>query len=364
MNREFLQLAHTYLPKHRVGGWLMSEKLDGQRAYWDGGITRGMAKGSIPWANTAKDARLLKEQISTGLWSRYGNVIHADPDWLDQLPHIPLDGELYNSDLSRQQLMSIIKCHEPDLRWEKVQYHCFDMPAYESVFRDGRINNPNFKLIMHNVMGWLAESGLLATGSLDYRPDPKTPFETIYYLLKKWCAGVAIAHRQVQLPFQTNAAIGLLEQETARIVANGGEGMVVRSPSGVWTPKRVRTILKVKPTDDAEAVVTGYTTGRVGVEGKHLGRMGALITEYQGKRLELAGFRDSERGLIATPPKDDSDPLAEASLWAERHPGEDTPPWIMNPKFPRGTIVTFRYRGKSDDGIPQEARYWRVRNEY
>jgi len=361
-NREFLQLAHTYLPKHRVGGYFMSEKLDGQRAYWDGGITRGLAKKSIPWANTAKDSRLLKEQVSTGLWSRYGNVMHAPPEWLDTLPRLPLDGELYSRELSRQQLMSIIKKHEPNEQdWMQVEYPCFDIPAYESVLRDGRINNNNFKLILSNCMSWLQENGLLGEGSLDYRPDPKTPFETVYYLLKKLCTGHAIAHVQVQLPFATQQAIAMLEQETARIVERGGEGMVVRAPGGIWTPKRVKTVLKVKPTDDAEAVVVGYTTGRVGKEGRHLGRMGALITEYNGHRLELSGVKDHERTLSVI----DTFGFEKkpASEWATEHPGEDCPGWITNNRFPIGSQVTFRYRGMSDDGIPSEARYWRPRRE-
>ncbi|MCH7649284.1 MAG: hypothetical protein IIA83_11860 [Thaumarchaeota archaeon] len=32
---------------------------------------------------------------------------------------------------------------------------------------------------------------------------------------------------------------------------------------------------------------------------------------------------------------------------------------IYNPKFPRGSIVTYRYRESTDDGLPKEARFWR-----
>lgn len=40
MKRQFLMLAHDYDPKkHSILGWYMSEKLDGLRAWWDGGIT-------------------------------------------------------------------------------------------------------------------------------------------------------------------------------------------------------------------------------------------------------------------------------------------------------------------------------------
>jgi len=359
MNREFLMLAHSYEPKHHVGGYFMSEKLDGRRMYWDGGITRGMAKAVIPWANTDKDSRLHAEQISTGLWSRYGNVIHAPDWWLNCLPRIPLDGEAYSGAL-RQDLMSITASHTPDIRWQQVQYFCFDMPAYERVFMDGRINNPNFKKVFQGIMGWINAAGLLVAGGLDYRPEIDTQFETTYFLLKKWLTGAtAIAHTQVQLPYQTDVAIQMLEDETARIVACGGEGMIVRAPGGLWVPKRVRTVLKVKPLKDAEGVVTGYTAGC----GKHLGRMGALILDYQGKRLELSGFCDQERRLITSQLVKCSDPTGKAQEWAIEHPGEDVPEWIESAQFLRGTMVTFKYRGMSKDGIPQEARYWRKRYE-
>ena len=46
--REFLQLAKSYNPeKNKIAGWYLSEKLDGTRCFWDGGITRGMDIATI-----------------------------------------------------------------------------------------------------------------------------------------------------------------------------------------------------------------------------------------------------------------------------------------------------------------------------
>jgi len=114
--REFLQLAHTYKPeKHGIAGHWTSDKLDGQRCFWDGGVSRGVPKKNVPWANTAKDARYKIQPIATGLWSRYGNVIHAPDAWLDALPRCFLDGELWSTNLSyRQEISSIIKKLIPD----------------------------------------------------------------------------------------------------------------------------------------------------------------------------------------------------------------------------------------------------------
>src|SRR5581483_610585 len=100
-NREFLHLAHNYDPVHSgPAGWFLSEKLDGLRFYWDGGITRGLSVFDIPFANVERETANRaegsgNERVSTGLWSRYGKPIAA-PDWIiDQLMEIgcPLDGE-------------------------------------------------------------------------------------------------------------------------------------------------------------------------------------------------------------------------------------------------------------------------------
>ena len=83
MRREFLQLANKFkVGKHNPAGMWVSEKLDGARVFWDGGITRGMATTSVPWANIwdPKKPGELKKKIkpfATGLWSRYGNPIIA-----------------------------------------------------------------------------------------------------------------------------------------------------------------------------------------------------------------------------------------------------------------------------------------------
>ena len=73
-NREFLQLCEYFDPKRdEVFGWYVSEKFDGMRALWDGGITRGHVASDVPWGTES-------HRLSTGLWSRYGKVISA-PDW-------------------------------------------------------------------------------------------------------------------------------------------------------------------------------------------------------------------------------------------------------------------------------------------
>ena len=76
-------LAKKWDPdKHDPTGWLMSEKLDGVRAYWDG----------------------------CNLYSRNGRLF-SPPEWFKALlpEDMALDGELWTKRDDFQQVVSIIK---------------------------------------------------------------------------------------------------------------------------------------------------------------------------------------------------------------------------------------------------------------
>lgn len=90
-----------------VEGWLMSEKLDGVRALWDG------------------------HQIT----SRNGNIFVA-PDWfLAALPPCPLDGELWLGRGRFQAAAGIVRRKAPnDADWLALQYRVFDAPAHPGEF--------------------------------------------------------------------------------------------------------------------------------------------------------------------------------------------------------------------------------------
>jgi DNA ligase-1 len=163
-------------------------------------------------------------------------------------------------------------------------------------------------------------------------------------------SGVVFIHEQLKLPPEDGAAKRALESFLEGVLNKGGEGVIIRDPNAIWTPKRVNALLKYKPYRDAEAVITGFTSGRKTDKGsKHLGKIGALITDYKGKRLELSGLTDEERVFAG-----DVD-----SSYATDHPGEDMPEDTQGKHFKVGQTVTFKYRELSDDGIPKEARYWR-----
>lgn len=359
--KEFLHLAHRYSPKkHGIAGHYWSEKLDGQRCFWDGGVSRGIPKNLVPWANTAKDARYKERQIATGLWSRYGNVIHAPRYFLDNLPRVLLDGELWSPNkLLRQQIASIIKKINPNpLDWLQIQYYLFDSPAPEEMYSDRLIDNPNFKKFINGADCFIFYRDF----KFEWVSSNKV-FRTVYFKLKEFCQGnnTIFPVIQNQLDFSTFLAEKQIEFQLERIANDGGEGLIVRNPDSRWHPWRSHDMLKVKKLDDAEGMVIGYTSGKETDKGsKHLGRIGALIIDFEGKRLELAGLNDEERILIH---RESPFPKQSAFEWAEANPGKEVPENIESVLIPRGTVVTFQYRGLSKDGIPQEARYWRNRED-
>ena len=136
------------------------------------------------------------------------------------------------------------------------------------------------------------------------------------------------------------------------MLEQGGEGVVIRNPMSSWTPKRHKGLLKFKPFEDAEATIIGFTSGRETDKGSRLlGKIGALIVDYKGKRLELAGLTDAEREFLNP----------DMSRAAAEKPGEDMPEFFQGKHFKVGQTVTFIYRELTDEGMPKEARYFRER---
>lgn len=294
---EYTMLANK--AKDPTGFWWVSEKLDGCRAIWDGGISTGLPCSQVPYACTEKHR---KEKIATGLWSRYGQPIYAPEFMLAQLPKgTVLDGELYMGRGMFQATMSIVKKHNWTFDWNSIKYMVFDAPR--NFFMDRTITKP--KIYMVGVREWAIKHGWLDHG-MDQQAEIFKLIETLTTARPCWCQNV--------VQTWTDDWSKLLDT----VVSNNGEGLMLRR--GLWTPSRCDTLLKVKPFTEDVAVVVGHTAGM----GRCSGMMGALIVEWKGKTFELGtGFDDATR---TNPPK-------------------------------VGLAVEFAYRGLTDDGIPREARY-------
>lgn len=343
--REFVLLAHTYdVKKHSdISGWMLSEKLDGCRAFWDGGITRGKLCSEVAFANTEKDSRYLHQPRATGLWSRYGKAIQC-PDWfLDSLPPTPLDGELYAGRGGFQQLISTVKQLNPGPEWKNVTYQAFDIVPLRVIFSNGEINNTNFKKTFNGIS--TSQGYMMAQTVMGFR-------DVCIHMRKMEQNSVFKVHTQIELPYNPSKALNKLDEALEAVISVGGEGVMLRHPMSLWAPQRSHQLLKVKPMLDSEAIVIGYVWGRETTLGsKLLGSMGALIVTWHGHQFELSGFTDAERTMMR-------DGAWAYSIGAA-NPGRVVDRDVENPMFPRGSKVTFRYRELTDKGIPKEARYWR-----
>ncbi len=216
-------LAESWDNSLDLAGWWMSEKLDGVRAYWDG-----------------------KQFLS-----RQGNLYHA-PDWfLEGLPDVPLDGELWIDRKAFQRTVSIVRRQDKNDQWQSVRYLVFDAPSQGGHFEE-RLQ-------------------FLKNGAADWQND---------YLQ---------IHQQ-----ELCRDVAQLREELRRIESLGGEGLMLREPGSMYVAGRSTTLLKVKTFHDAEAVVIGHEPGR----GKHAGRLGAVVaTLPNGKQFSVGtGFSDRERG--------------------------------------------------------------------
>src|SRR3989442_6563037 len=101
-----LLLAESWDNTTDLSDWWMSEKLDGVRAYWDG-----------------------KQFLS-----RQGNLYHAPAWFIDGLPQVPLDGELWIDRKKFQRTVSIVRRQDKSGLWNEVRFLIFDAPAASGGF--------------------------------------------------------------------------------------------------------------------------------------------------------------------------------------------------------------------------------------
>ena len=156
---------------------------------------------------------------------------------------------------------------------------------------------------------------------------------------------VAVPLKQEQLPTGNEASLARIDELMDEVIAKGGEGLILRKPESIWTPKRTYDLLKIKPCLDSEATITGYVWGK----GKFEGLMGVAVVFWHGKQFELSGFTDGERLMYDT----------QTGSQVHGFPGDKVVDTVANKQFPRGSVITFKYRELTDGGIPKEARYFR-----
>lgn len=204
-------------------GWLVSEKLDGVRGFWDGCVLR----------------------------SRSGRRIAAPGWFLERLPPIALDGELWMGRGRFEALSAAVRRHRPDdAEWRAIRYLVFEAPGAEGAFA-ARVDR--------------LERMARAQTTVGFHVVPQCAVE------------------------DADALRVMLDQ----VVAAGGEGLMLHRADAPYTTGRSPVLLKLKPEEDAEATVIGYQPG----QGRHAGRLGALrVRDGWGRVFEIgSGFTDAQR---------------------------------------------------------------------
>jgi len=209
----------------------------------------------------------------------------AAPDWFVQgFPDTPLDGELWMTRGHYEDVVSIVRKQTPHEGWKLLKLMVFDLPGHKGPFTE-RVEAMRQLVLVKNA-----------------------PYLGVIE----------------QFRLESEAALMQKRDDTTR---QGGEGLMLQRQSAIYQSGRSDDLLKVKPFEDAEAVVIGYKPGK----GKNTGLMGSVhVRADNGKEFYIgSGFTQAQRN---EPPPVDS-------------------------------VINYRYQGFTDAGIPRFAVFVRMRNE-
>ncbi|MCF6265782.1 MAG: DNA ligase [Desulfuromusa sp.] len=93
-------LPKVYAERVDISGWLLSEKLDGVRGYWDG----------------------------QQLFSKNGHLLYPPAEFVRDLPDFPLEGELWGGRGTFELTSGIVKRKQPHRGWLQLKFAIFDVP--------------------------------------------------------------------------------------------------------------------------------------------------------------------------------------------------------------------------------------------
>ena len=189
---------------------------------------------------------------------------------------------------------------------------------------------------------WAGRGRFAETMSIVTRDTPHEGWRKVRYMVFDLPSAHAFEQRLRELRAVADAAasqyLGVVRQHKVRdhaalmekldaVTAAGGEGLMLRRARSRHRGGRSGDLLKLKKFDDAEARVVAHNPGK----GKFAGVMGSITVETEGgKRFKIgSGFTDAQR---------------------------QQPP-------PIGSRVTFKHQGRTANGLPRFAVFWRVRED-
>lgn len=201
-------LAKVYRPENYGGGghcWFVQPKLDGMRMLYD--CDSGVGKSRNGKENKTGRLATLLHALRAASFSDVFN--HAAGDVRPRM----LDGELYRHGDSFHDIMTAVHAGDPTL-----EYHVFDIV------------------------------------------DANMPFPARYDLLARVLASAPAATRAL-VKLVPTVRLDSSEEVEAYLdttVGDGYEGIMLRSPEGVYESKRSSRLLKYKRFQDAEFLVVGF----------------------------------------------------------------------------------------------------------
>lgn len=214
-----------------------------------------------------------------------GGATVAAPGWF--LAGLPagqaLDGELWLDRGRFDALSSLVRRERPDdAAWRSVRYMVFELPGGLGTFAQ--------------------RSERLRTLALSLSARTWEPAAQ-----------------------QTLVGTDALRDRLAEVLAAQGEGLMLHWAASPYVTGRSEWLLKLKPVQDAEAVVVGHSPGK----GQFAGQVGALQVRDDNGRTFLvgSGLTDAQR---ASPP-------------------------------PLGSVVTYTWRGETANGLPRFPTLLRLR---
>ena len=244
---------------------------------------RGVVDLSHYWVSEKLDG-VRARWDGEALYSRGGNRFNAPAWFIDGFPAEALDGELWMGRRTFEVLSGTVRRKTPDASaWRRVRYMVFDLP------------------------------GLAA------------PFDERLQRMRQMFDDPPSSHIALVEQFRVASEAELMAT-LEEVVADGGEGLMLRDGRSFHRAGRSDDLLKLKTYQDAEAIVVGHLPGK----GKYAGLLGSLLVEMpDGRRFRLGtGFSDAMR--------------------------RDPPPV--------GATVTFKYAGTTVNGIPRFASFLRIRH--
>ena len=342
-------------------GYVVSEKLDGVRALWDG----------------------------ENLKSRSGKAFSPPKCWVENLPDFALDGELFIARGKFEEVLSIVskgdsQCEE----WRKVGYFIFDVP------QSSADSSADFSTNQKSAL----------SANAKYRADSSAKSYTLLErlaLLEKWLenhasktnhaiktkkenqanktnraeipknsAGLTNSAKQGKnpilhiIPQESVPSLEALQAKLKEIEKLGGEGLVIRKNSAPYERFRTINAMKLKSYNDTECVVVAHNQGK----GKFSGALGSLTCE--SLPLDFGTTKDAKNAdsthsasmtsATSTDSIADSFALPTHSRKIRFKIGSGFSDKDRASPPPIGSTITYKYYGLTKNGLPRFPIFLRI----